>query len=338
VRGPRDGGEYEEMLTVVARGFGHPVDAVRRRFERHPPYKLEGSRVVFVDGRMVSVVHVHELQVRSRGGSLRLSWDAMPRVSLLPGATSAAGASWPEETEPPWLLGGVGEVATLPEHRHQGYATLALRDAIGYMEGLGCRFSMLFTGQQPFYERLGWRPYPIAYLTFDPQKTVLPKGRANVTIREMDWEPDLPALERIYQEYNRDKVGPLLRTEAYWREATSPRRRSGSSWTALRRKEPVAYLWGAAELRILELPHLPEEEAAARALLLHALRVAQKESFKQVVLSEPCVPIACELADRQPPGAVTRAVYRNMMLRPIAPGSSTDFAPGELVYYGTDSF
>jgi len=307
VRGLRDRDEYEEMLTVVARGFGHPLDAVRRRFERHPPYKLEGSRVVFVDGRMVSVVHLHELQVRGRGG----------------------------ET---WLVGGVGEVSTPPEHRHQGYATLALRDAIAYMEGLGCRFSMLFTGQQPFYERLGWRPYPIAYLTFDPQKVVLPKGRAKATVRETDWDRDLPALQRIYEEYDRGKVGPLLRTEAYWREATSPRRRSGSSWIALRRRQPVAYLWGAAELRILELPHLPGEEDAARALLLHALRVAQEESFKQVVLSEPCVPIACELAERQPSGAVSRVTYRNMMLRPVAPGFSTDFAPGELIYYGTDSF
>ena len=307
VRGLQNRDEYEEMLTVVARGFGHPLDVVRRRFERHPPYKLEASRVVILEGRMVSVVHVHELRVRGRGGEV-------------------------------WLIGGVGEVATLPECRHQGYATLALTDAIAYMAGLGYQFSMLFTGQQPFYERLGWRPYPVAYLTFDPQKVVLPEAKAKVKVRETDWEQDLPALERIYGEYNRGKVGPLLRSEAYWREAASPRRRSGSSWTALRGREPVAYLWGAAELRILELPHLSGEEDAAQALLLHALGVARKESFKQVVLSEPCVPMAHELAERQPPGAVTRTTYRNMMLRPIALGFSTDFAPGEFVYYGTDNF
>jgi len=307
VRGLQNRDEYEEMLTVVARGFGHPLEVVRRRFERHPPYKLEASRAVILEGRMVSVVHVHELRVRGRGGEV-------------------------------WLVGGVGEVATLPEHRHQGYATLALTDAIAYMAGLGYQFSMLFTGQQPFYERLGWRPYPVAYLTFDPQKVVLPEAKAKVKVRETDWEQDLPALKRIYGEYNRGKVGPLLRSEAYWREATSPRRRSGSSWTALRGRKPVACLWGAAELRILELPHLPGEEDAARALLLHALRVAREESFKQVVTSLTSAPMAGELAERQPPGAVTQAVYRNMMLRPIAPGFSTDFAPGEVVYYGADSF
>ena len=54
VRGLRGWEEYEEMLTVVAAGFGHEVEAVRRRFERHPPYQLENTRVTMVDGRIVS--------------------------------------------------------------------------------------------------------------------------------------------------------------------------------------------------------------------------------------------------------------------------------------------
>jgi hypothetical protein len=43
--------------------------------------------------------------------------------------------------------------------------------------------------------------------------------------------------------------------------------------------------------------------------------------------------IAAELADQ----AVARRDYPYLMLRPIAPGFSTDFAPDEFVYYGTDA-
>lgn len=308
VRGLKNWDEYEEMLRTVAAGFGHEVEAVRRRFERHPPYRLEDTRVTLLDGRIVSVVQVHPLRVRGRGG----------------------------ET---WLMGGIGEVSTHPEHRGRGYATMALRDAIQHMERLGCHFSMLGTGIPAFYERLGWRTYPRTFLQFDPAGVVLPEESAgDLQVREVDWERDLSALRRIYEEYNRDKVGPLLRSPEYWREATSPRRRSGSSWVALRRGEPVAYLWGAAELRVLEVPHLMGESEAARALFLHALRTARQQAFKQVVVEAAVSAEVRRVAESQPAGAVSESVSTNLMLRPVAPGFSVDFAPGELIYYGTDGF
>jgi len=308
VRGLKDWDEYEEMLTVVAAGFGHELEAVRRRFERHPPYQLDNTRVTIVDGSIVSVVHVHPLRVRGRNG----------------------------ET---WLMGGIGEVSTPPEHRRRGYSTMALRDSIVLMERIGCDFSMLGTGIHSFYERLGWRRYRRDFLTFDPARVVLPgEGTGGLEVREIDWGNDLPALQHIYEEYNRDRVGPRVRAEAYWREATSPRRRSGTSWVALRGGRPLAYLWGAAELRVLELPHLDGGERAARVLLRHALGVARKESFKQVVVEEAGCPQARELAELQPGGAVSRWTSNNTMLRPVAAGFSIEFAPGELIYYGTDGF
>lgn len=313
VRGLKDWDEYEEMLTVVAAGFGQEVQAVRRRFERHPPYQLENTRGTIADGRIVSVVHVHALRVRGRDG----------------------------ET---WLMGGIGEVCTPPDYRRRGYATMALEDSITLMERLGCDFSMLGTGSQSFYERLGWRTYPRTFLTFDPKKVALPEEPpGDLEVREIDWESDPPALKRIYEEYNRDRVGPLVRSQEHWRDSTSRRRRSGSSWIALRTGAPVAYLWGAAQLRILELPHLDGEQAASGALLLHALRVGRKESFKQVVLDEAICPQASDLTGAQsygsvgPDEAVSRTENTNTMLRPVR-GFSIDFAPGELVYYGTDSF
>jgi len=308
VRGLKNWDEYEQMLEAVAAGFGHDVEAVRPRFERHPPYKLEATRVVIVGDRIVSVVHVHELPVRGRNRQR-------------------------------WLMGGIGEVSTHPDHRRRGYATMAMRDPIAYMERVGCHFSMLGTGINAFYERLGWRTYLRTFLTFDPKQVALPDESAgDLKVQEIDWDQDLPALKRIYREYNRDKIGPFIRSEEYWREATSPHRRSGSSWVALRRGEPVAYLWGAAELRVLELPHLDGEEQAARALLLHALHVAKEESFKRVVLDASISPQARQVAREQPEGAVSQSENTNTMLRPVAPGFSIDFAPGELIYYATDGF
>jgi len=308
VRGLKGRDEYEEMLAVVAAGFGHELERVRVRFERHPPYKLENTRVTIVDGKIVSVVHVHELQVRGRSG----------------------------ET---WLMGGIGEVATPPEHRRQGYSTLALKDSIAFMEQIGCHFSMLGTGIPAFYERLGWQSYPRSILTFDPVRVELPeKPGADFAIREVDWQADLPDLKRIHQAFNRDTMGPLVRSDEYWQEATSARRISGTSWVALDDGHAVAYLWGASELHIMELAHHEGEEQAARALLVHALQTARNEGFRQVVVEEAVSTLAAELARTQPEGAVSRSETTGTMFRPVAPGFSIDFAPGEFVYYRTDGF
>ena len=181
VRGLKSRDEYEEMLAVVAAGFGHDVEAVRRRFERHPPYEPENTRVTIRDGRIGSVVHGHALRVLGREG----------------------------ET---WVMGAVGEGSTPPEHRHHGYSTMALQDSIALMERIGCDFSMLGTGIHSFYERLGWRTYPRDFLTFDPKRLEPPEEQADdLKIREIYWDADLPDLERIHREYNRDKVGPLVR-------------------------------------------------------------------------------------------------------------------------------
>jgi predicted acetyltransferase len=53
-------------------------------------------------------------------------------------------------------IGCIGGVATLPEYRGKGYATIILRDCIKKMESEGYDISILWTDTPEFYRKLGW--------------------------------------------------------------------------------------------------------------------------------------------------------------------------------------
>ena len=86
-------------------------------------------------------------------------------------------------------LGGIGGVATVPEWRGRGLATLAMDKAAEYLSGeLSVEFGLLICGQEmePFYRRLGWEvvhgplvfDQPAGRVTFDDLVMVLPcQGR-----------------------------------------------------------------------------------------------------------------------------------------------------------------
>lgn len=57
-------------------------------------------------------------------------------------------------------LGLVGAVATLPQARGKGYASVLLRESVGFIgDRLKCDFAWLMCAEDlvPFYERLGWQ-------------------------------------------------------------------------------------------------------------------------------------------------------------------------------------
>ena len=53
-------------------------------------------------------------------------------------------------------MGGIANVATLPEFRGKGYSTACLKQTIAVMEGDAMDFSLLFTGINGYYERQGY--------------------------------------------------------------------------------------------------------------------------------------------------------------------------------------
>ncbi|HEU4321467.1 MAG TPA: GNAT family N-acetyltransferase [Acidimicrobiia bacterium] len=59
------------------------------------------------------------------------------------------------------LVGGIGGVATHPDHRGRGYAPLGMSRALDFMVSRGVVFALLVCHQElvSYYESLGWKPF-----------------------------------------------------------------------------------------------------------------------------------------------------------------------------------
>jgi GNAT superfamily N-acetyltransferase len=72
-------------------------------------------------------------------------------------------------------VGGIGGVKTHPAARGQGHAAAAIRRALDFLrDGAGVAFGLLVCEPDliPYYERLGWRPFPGALVVAQRGATV----------------------------------------------------------------------------------------------------------------------------------------------------------------------
>ena len=179
--------DFEELVVVTATSFG---DAGSRWPEEHvrrdPNHRPELHRLCEVDGRIVSAMRIVCQEVRYGCAVLKHT--------------------------------GVGDVGTLPEYRKRGYSTMVLRDAIRHMESLGSHFSMLYTGIQPFYERLGWASLPLWDDRFTISGAALPAspqwaGR----VVQFDAEQHSRSYRELYEQFNATRTATTVREERYWK-------------------------------------------------------------------------------------------------------------------------
>lgn len=113
-------------------------------------------------------------------------------------------------------MGGIANVATLPEYRGHGYNTACLERAIAVMEADAMDFSRLGTGINGYYARLGFATLPWPQLQGIIRPGFTPRPTA-YTLRPATVE-DLPALREIYAAYNRLRPIAVQRSDAYWRD------------------------------------------------------------------------------------------------------------------------
>ncbi|CEK18701.1 GNAT family N-acetyltransferase [Chthonomonas calidirosea] len=114
-----------------------------------------------------------------------------------------------------WLtMGGLANVATLPEYRGQGYNTACLKRALAIMEAEGMDFSALSTGIPGYYERIGYTVFPLPEVE-GAVRQPLPSGSADIGVRAARAD-DLPIIRAIYASYNRHRPLTLERTQSYW--------------------------------------------------------------------------------------------------------------------------
>jgi predicted N-acetyltransferase YhbS len=170
----------------------------------------------------------------------------------------------------PLAAGGIGSVATHPDARSSGIATLLLRDAIERMRSQGMQVSFLFTGIPAFYERLGYR------LVREPQFEADASECASILHAGL-WDmravvpADVPRLLRIHTRAVSGSTGAIVRTARTWRDAgTWLDEDSGGCFVAERSGAAVAYLRSRCRSyghQVLEAECAPGHEGAVAALL-----------------------------------------------------------------------
>ncbi|MDO8683776.1 MAG: GNAT family N-acetyltransferase [Armatimonadota bacterium] len=181
--------EREECLEMLDRAFdGTPNGYFVRYFEGDPDYKNDYCRVYPENGRIVSSLHICRREVRV--GLSRL------------------------------VMGGLANVGTEPDHRGKGYSSEVLRDSARFMNEDEMDFSILYTGINAFYDRLGWRTLPVPYLFGKLEKSVAAANEERYGVRVYNPDEDAPALLKVYEEFSGAMLMSAVRSEFRWRNFT----------------------------------------------------------------------------------------------------------------------
>ena len=253
IRGIRES-EIEEMIDLQCQVFrpdGH--ERYSQYVRTDPSYRYDQSRVVVVNGGIVSTLRVWEREMRI--GSI-----AVP-------------------------MGGIGGVGTHPDHQGTGYATALMKDTITYMRAVGYDVGILFSAIPcAFYRKLGWASVPLAGFRIT--------RRRNIGLQETEWrvEPfdegrDLEASIALYDNHNAEQSGSLVRTQSYWESGPARLREILPTVVARRGDGLGGYLNFQVDeksVNILEVAYNRAHPQALTALVSHLLQVCERKDVEEL--------------------------------------------------------
>jgi predicted acetyltransferase len=233
--------------------FAQPELFVRQT-ESDSSYRFWQTRLIEVDGRIVSHVRIFDRTMWVRGVRMR--------------------------------AGGIGSVATHADYRKHGLASVLLKDAIAQMERRGYHLSFLFTGIPHFYARLGWRVVRMPYYATSAREVAALSGGRGVRVRPFT-PADIPTLARIYDRTSGGHTGAIARSKRYWRDHLTWADDDPDGFLVAEAKGgPVAYVRSRIEidkhLNLLEGIALPGEEGALTSLLASLARYAESEGAAEI--------------------------------------------------------
>jgi predicted N-acetyltransferase YhbS len=300
VRAIRDS-EYEECLQLWMRTFEE--EESRAYFERYffgdADFQNDYCRVCAVEGRLVSAVQIVRRTLSF--GDFTLT------------------------------LGGIANVATLPEYQGRGYNTQCMLQAHAVMEADAFDLALLGTDIQGYYARLGWEAVPSLSLSGDLREGIVP-DRRGLTVRGAR-AGDEEAIQAIYRAFNDRRPLTVRRSPAYWRDWVGMRDGrfpTGEARIAERDGVPVGYLFfdlrtDGAQIR--EIGAAEGGEEALTTLLEEAAAFAQQRGQTHMQWEIPRTPVILAAADslfaRQQTttdnGAMVRFLHRDNLLRGLAP-------------------
>jgi predicted N-acetyltransferase YhbS len=191
------------------------------------------------------------------------------------------------------LMGAVSGVATLPEWRGRGLASAVMERLVAEMTDRQIPLSLLMTGSQAFYERLGWSEWTPpgrsmrwadALAMVDRRAGGRPaQGPAPLRSPERyaiaPYTPaDLGEMMALYDRYSTGRPATLLRPERYWRsvmvrwlEAMEYPGQRNAVHVARREGRLVAYCFAYTEEDALTLSEVAYDEAEAVAPLVRVV-------------------------------------------------------------------
>jgi predicted N-acetyltransferase YhbS len=253
--------ELEELFELQRAVFRPNEDALpryRAYVEEETTYRLDQSRVVVVEGRIVGHLRVWERTIRVRGEKLRAA--------------------------------GIGSLLTLPEYRGRGIARALLEDTENYLlesdYDLGLLFTIIGT---PYYEALGWTVIPLPMFEVELSDEAEAPREAN-RVRHLVPDRDLQAVASIYDQCARDMTGAEVRLPDFWMSGFARYWNAFPRWGVELRGEMGAYLNVEQELDrmwIKEACAAPGCETGYENLAAHLLRTARDAELSCVAGSLP---------------------------------------------------
>lgn len=246
--------ELEEMIDLQCRVFrpeGH--ERYWQYVRAEPSYRYDQSRVVVVDGQIVSTLRVWEREMRI--GSVAVA------------------------------MGGIGGVGTDLDCRGAGYATALMKDTIDYMRTVGYDVGVLFSAIPcAFYRKLGWASVPLAGFRVT--------RRQDIGVEETEWHVevfdearDLEASIALYDRHNAQQSGTLVRTRSYWDSGPARLRNILPTVVARQGDRFGGYLNFQIEgqgANILEVAYDRTQPRALTALVSHLLQVCEREGVEEL--------------------------------------------------------
>jgi len=180
--------EFEQLYDLLWRSFErHYLRDARDYFS--PFYEKDP----FMDEELVRVV-------RADGGGLAASVTIFDRTVLIEGR--------------PVRMGGIGNVATHPEHRGKGLAGLLLDDCVELMKKKGFGVSLLFAGPVPLYEKHGWMSLDAFSWDFSGLKP--PAVERGLSVRPVSWSSERLEVYNLHKGFIQRHNFPTDRNMAYW--------------------------------------------------------------------------------------------------------------------------
>lgn len=239
-------------------------------------------------------------------------------------------------------FGGIGAVATLPEARGRGCATLVMKECEDLLRRRGCRTALLFCTIVDFYARLEWSPVQEDWVEFTLSPRSRIAGASSYDLRRLDLAEIPASIRTLCDRASGPFGGAMVRSDGVWDEYGRWRREDPDLfWAARADDRPVAYVRGrrmGSELRLLEAACQEGHERALLVLLERQRKVVAgpRDARFNAFLSR-AHPLAALLADAgvDPAWRQTGADTGIMMIKDLGGASRASRAGQCLV---TDDF